>query len=158
MLNLFIFVFSYYCHAGTIKSPLPPALRPSQSGTALFVKTPYTASGSVGVFTYDIFEMLNRKFCGRIVVMFSNPFDFNLYHNWYGIGAFNNNKQCNAYLFNEMYYGMQNGFVRGNASGPSLSYEMNKSGPDGYYGPDLTIKAYMSDDCQPLIKVELCDK
>lgn len=148
----------YHCYAGTSKSPPPPALRPSESGTALFIKTEHTARGSVGVFTYDIFEMSNMKSHGRIAVMFSNPFDFNLYHNWYGIGAFNNNKQCNDYLFNEMYYGTQSGFVRGQASGPSLSYEMNKLGPDGYIGPDLTIKAYMSDDWQPLLKVELCDK
>ncbi|XP_038138031.1 DELTA-sagatoxin-Srs1a-like [Cyprinodon tularosa] len=117
------------------------------SGTALFEKTPNTACGSVGVFTYDILPGSNSQNKGRVAVMFSNPYDFNFYSNYYAIGVFSKDKKCDNDLYNEMYSGKEIDFVRGKASGPSLTY---KAG-------DLIIRASMSDSYQPILKLDICD-
>ncbi|XP_012711616.3 DELTA-stichotoxin-She4b [Fundulus heteroclitus] len=133
--------------SGHCESPLPPTLRPTETGTALFVKTPDTACGSVAVFTYNILEESNRYIFRRMAVMFSVPYDFNIYSNWYAVGVFNKDKLCDEDLYKEMYYGEEHSFVRGKASGPSLTY---KAGFD-------TIRVSMSDSYQPVLKVDLSD-
>uniref|UniRef100_A0A146TB79 DELTA-sagatoxin-Srs1a n=1 Tax=Fundulus heteroclitus TaxID=8078 RepID=A0A146TB79_FUNHE len=133
--------------SGNCESPLPPTLRPTETGTALFVKTPDTACGSVAVFTYNILQESNRYIFRRMAVMFSVPYDFNIYSNWYAVGVFNKDKLCDEDLYKEMYYGEEHSFVRGKASGPSLTY---KAGFD-------TIRVSMSDSYQPVLKVDLSD-
>ncbi|XP_012711615.1 DELTA-sagatoxin-Srs1a-like [Fundulus heteroclitus] len=133
--------------SGNCESPLPPTLRPTETGTALFVKTPHTACGSVAVFTYDILQESNRQDRGRLAVMFSVPYDFNIYSNWYAVGAFSKDKLCDEDLYREMYYASQRGFVRGKAKGPSLTHKAGH----------VTIRASMSDSYQPVLKVELSD-
>ncbi|KAM4717163.1 DELTA-sagatoxin-Srs1a-like [Anableps anableps] len=133
--------------SGNCECPLPPTLRPSESGTALFVKKSHTACGSVAVFTYDILQESTRQNRGRLAVMFSVPYDFNIYSNWYAVGAFSKDKLCDEELYREMYYASQRGFVRGKAKGPSLTHKAGH----------VTIRASMSDSYQPVLKVELCD-
>ncbi|XP_038138043.1 DELTA-sagatoxin-Srs1a-like [Cyprinodon tularosa] len=133
--------------SGNCESPLPPTLRPSESGTALFIKKTHAACGSVAVFTYDIVQASTKHNQGRLAVMFSNPYDFNMYSNWYAIGAFSKDKRCDEELYKEMYYGQQLGFVRGKVKGPSLTNKVGR----------LTIRASMSDSYQPVLKVELCN-
>ncbi|XP_041865078.1 DELTA-sagatoxin-Srs1a-like [Melanotaenia boesemani] len=136
-----------YIVSGTSSEPLPPALDPSESGSALFIKTAYTACGSVAVFTYDLVEISSMQFLGCVAVMFSVPYDFHFHSNWYGVGMFSKDIPCDANLFNLMYEGEETTFVRGRASGPSLVYR----------GNDVTIRATMSDSYQPVLKVDVCD-
>uniref|UniRef100_A0A3P9P821 Uncharacterized protein n=1 Tax=Poecilia reticulata TaxID=8081 RepID=A0A3P9P821_POERE len=117
------------------ESPLPPTLRPSESGSALFTKKVYTASGSSGVFTYDVVHESSKEYKGRLAVMFAVPYDFNIFYNWYAVGIFSKDKLCNDELYTEMYYGVQHCFIRGKAKGPSLTH---KEG-------GVTIRASMSD-------------
>ncbi|XP_028268218.1 DELTA-sagatoxin-Srs1a-like [Parambassis ranga] len=136
-----------HCVSGYNEAPLPPTLSPSETGSALFLSTPTTARGSVGVFTYDLQNPLNMQFYGKIAVMFSVPYDFNLYSNWYAVGMFDMDKHCDKHLYKEMYYNTELGFVRGKAKGPSLAHT----------GPNVTIRATMSDSYQPVLKVQVCN-
>ncbi|XP_017260010.1 DELTA-thalatoxin-Avl1a-like [Kryptolebias marmoratus] len=133
--------------SGNCEAPLPPTLRPSETGTALFIKKPHTACGSVAVFTYNILQNSNNQIRGKLAVMFSVPYDFNIYANWYAVGVFDMHKLCDEDLYKEMYYGSQRGFVRGKAKGPSLTHRAGHA----------TIRATMSDSYQPVLKVEVCD-
>ncbi|XP_067426472.1 DELTA-actitoxin-Aas1a-like [Thunnus thynnus] len=135
----------WYTYSGFCKTPFPPTLDPSKSGSALFIKTPQTASGSVGVFTYDLLNGSTNQNDGKIAVMFSNPFDFNLYSNSYAVGVFDMAKKCDCGLYKEMYYDAERKFVRGKAADGSLTHESKLN----------TITATMSDSYQPDIKVQV---
>lgn len=76
----------------------------------------------MAVFTYDILQTSTRENRSQLAVMFSVPNDCNLFSNWYSVGEFSKDKPCNKELYTEMLNGVQHGFVRGKASGPSLTY------------------------------------
>ncbi|XP_067332503.1 DELTA-sagatoxin-Srs1a-like isoform X1 [Channa argus] len=139
--------FSVHAVSGSCDKPLPPTLSPTESGSALFIKTPHTACGSVGVFTYDLHNKATATYDGRVAVMFSVPYDFNLYSNWYAVGVFGVEKHCDKHLYEAMYYNAERGFVRGKAKGPSLTHR----------GAVVTIRATMSDSYQPVLKVQVCN-
>lgn len=78
--------------------------------------------------------------------MVSNPYDFNLFSNWFAVVVFDMNKTCAYNLYKEMYYSSQRGFVRGQAKEFSLTFK----------GEPVTIRATMSDSYTPVIKVQVC--
>ncbi|XP_024658055.2 DELTA-sagatoxin-Srs1a [Maylandia zebra] len=133
--------------SGSCSSPLPPTLSPYENGNALFIKKPHTACGSVTVFTYDLQHVSTLQFNGRVAVMFSVPYDFNFYSNWYAVGVFDMDKACDQHLYDEMYNKSEQKFVRGKAKGPSLAYR----------GAYITVRATMSDTYQPILKVAICN-
>ena len=55
------------------------------------------ARGTVGVFTYTLSDG------NTIAVMWSVPFDYNLYSNWWNVLAFRGKKYANKELFDYMY-------------------------------------------------------
>uniref|UniRef100_A0A668S351 Uncharacterized protein n=1 Tax=Oreochromis aureus TaxID=47969 RepID=A0A668S351_OREAU len=134
---------SMHIVSGSCSSPLPPTLSPYENGNALFTKKPHTACGSVTVFTYDLQHVSTLQFNGRVAVMFSVPYDFNFYSNWYAVGVFDMDKACDQHLYDEMYNKSEQKFVRGKAKGPSLTYR----------GAYITVRATMSDTYQPILKV-----
>ncbi|KAF3700645.1 DELTA-actitoxin-Afr1a [Channa argus] len=136
-----------YTVSGSSEKSLPPTISVSSSGSALFAKTPHTACGSVGVFTYDLYQNSTKQNRGKMAVMFSNPYDFNMHSNWFAVGVFDMNKQCDCNLYNEMYYNEEKGFVRGEAKFGSLTYTSH----------GVTIRATMSDSYQPVINLQLSD-
>uniref|UniRef100_A0A3Q0T3Y0 DELTA-sagatoxin-Srs1a n=1 Tax=Amphilophus citrinellus TaxID=61819 RepID=A0A3Q0T3Y0_AMPCI len=131
--------------SGSCSSPLPPTLSPYENGNALFIKKPHTACGAVAVFTYELQHVSTLQFSGRVAVMFSVPYDFNFYSNWYAVGVFDMDKACDQHLFDEMYNKSEQRFVRGKAKGPSLAYR----------GSYVSIRATMSDSYQPVLKVAI---
>ncbi|XP_044188515.1 DELTA-sagatoxin-Srs1a-like [Thunnus albacares] len=137
----------WYTYSGFCETPFPPTLDPSESGSALFIKTPGAACGSVGVFTYNLLNGSTNLNDGKIAVMFSNPFDFNWYSNWYAVGVFDMATTCDYDLYYKMYYDVGEGFVRGKAADGTLIYESKL----------VTIKASMSDSYQPIIKMQVCE-
>ncbi|KAM7372618.1 hypothetical protein PAMP_009773 [Pampus punctatissimus] len=135
-----------YIESGGCTVPLSPFIAPSKSNIAQFSKTPHTACGSVGVFTYDLLKDTDQP-TQKIAVMFSVPYDFNMYSNWYAVGIFDESKQCDYDLYNDMYYNTEQSFVRRKASDPSLTYEDDP----------FTIMATMSDAYQPVIKLHVTE-
>lgn len=81
--------------------------------------------------------------------MFSVPYDYNMYKNWFAVGMYDQGKECNESLYKEMYYNKeQKGFIREEAHGNGITFE----------GKQLDIKATMSPMGRAIMKVELWDK
>ncbi|KAM3598144.1 uncharacterized protein V6R79_014162 [Siganus canaliculatus] len=138
---------SVFIESGICEESLPSSLGPSESGSALFKKTPHAAAGVVGVLTYNLKNASGELMEEKMAVMFSNPYDFNLYSNWFAVGFFDKNRVCDSSLYEEMYNGPQTTFVRGKAGDQSLTYK----------GQGATIKASMTDTYTPDITVEVSD-
>ncbi|CAL8391192.1 unnamed protein product [Arctogadus glacialis] len=98
--------------SGECISPLPPQIKKRSKASGNFTSTLLTARGSVGVFTYDLVHHQHKDYNAVLAVMFSVPFDYNLYSNWCGAGIFNRGTDCDNDLFDLMYYGSEMGFVR----------------------------------------------
>ncbi|KAJ4948175.1 hypothetical protein JOQ06_019712, partial [Pogonophryne albipinna] len=77
-----------YLYSGVCATPFPPTVAPGASGSAQFKKKPVLARGSIGVVTYDLLNNDTNQTAEEIAVMFHVPFDFNLYHNCYAVGLF----------------------------------------------------------------------
>ena len=89
--------------------------------SALFAKTPYSLKGTVGVLTYDLTGGIPDK---KMAVMFSLPFNFNFFDNWYAVGVFDSNTDCDYNLYYEMYYNESSSFERAKAKDtPNLIYK-----------------------------------
>ncbi|XP_030294125.1 bryoporin-like [Sparus aurata] len=132
--------------SGFCATPLPLKIKPSSSGRALFSKTGGTARGAVGVFTYDLYNKSKGQTAGRIAVMFSVPFDFNLYSSWYAVGVFEKSRACDYDLYYQMYNNTGNMFTR----------EIAGNGIERMNGP-VAITASMSISYQPILSLEVRD-
>uniref|UniRef100_A0A3B5AIW2 Uncharacterized protein n=1 Tax=Stegastes partitus TaxID=144197 RepID=A0A3B5AIW2_9TELE len=110
---------------------------------SLFKKTAHRATGAVGVFTYELDADCADKDVRKVAVMFSVPFDFNFYENWFAVGVFDKLRNCDHHLYEEMYYYTQSRFVRGSANGERLTHSDD----------DVNISATMTDTYQPTLAV-----
>ncbi|XP_026179921.1 DELTA-thalatoxin-Avl1a-like [Mastacembelus armatus] len=136
-----------YTYSGHCETEFPPVIGPSQSGSALFVKTPNTACGAVGVLTFDLYDESKHQSAGKMAIMFSNPYDFVQYSNMYAIGVFGMDVNCDYDLYYKMYNGAEDGFVRGEAKCGGLTYESSVA----------IVRATMSNSYQPVIQVVVCN-
>ncbi|GAA6229185.1 DELTA-stichotoxin-Hmg2b-like [Lates japonicus] len=138
-----------YLESGNCHSPPQPTVRPLKTEVCNFSKTSAKASGAVGILTYDLFERHSNRAAEKVAIMFSVPYDYNMYKNWFAVGIYNQDKECNEALYKEMYYNKeQQGFVRQESSGCGITYE----------GSKLDIKATMSPLGRAIMKVEVWDK
>uniref|UniRef100_A0A7N8YEC5 Uncharacterized protein n=1 Tax=Mastacembelus armatus TaxID=205130 RepID=A0A7N8YEC5_9TELE len=136
-----------YFESGGCVVPPSPFIDSSTSEMIHFCKTPHAPRGAVGVFTYELLHNDTNQHTEKIAVMYSVPYDFNLYSNWYAVGVFDKSKECDRDLYYNMYNNEDSSFIRGKASGPSLIYE----------GKHVTIRASMSDAYQPIMKLHVTD-
>ncbi|XP_029946464.1 bryoporin-like [Salarias fasciatus] len=131
--------------SGSSSSPFPPTIPAMSSGSGLFIKTPHAACGAVGVCTYDLEHNDTKRREEKLAVMYSVPYDFNLYSNWYAVGVLGARTPCDYDLYCQMYYKASRCFIRGKANGPALAHE----------GDRFTVLATMSDTYQPVMKVQI---
>ncbi|CAL8243558.1 unnamed protein product [Lota lota] len=131
---------SVHLISGDCSTQLNCEVKPGANNTAVFAKTALSLRGSVGVFTYDLFNT-NEK----MAVMFSVPFNFNFYENVFAVGVFSSNTVCDYDLYNTMYYKQPSGFVRGKAKDSVLTHE----------GKKVVIKASMSDSYRSTLRVNV---
>lgn len=129
-------------------NPPQPTLRSNKTELCSFTKDDNTASGAVGVLTYELFHMRNRQCNELIAVMFSVPYDYNVYKNWLGLGIYEHTCDCDEKLFKLMYYEEEKNFIRKEADGSGLKYA----------GKTVDLRATMSNEGKALIKLELYDK
>ncbi|KAM9336831.1 uncharacterized protein ABDE67_019859 [Symphorus nematophorus] len=138
-----------YMESGFVFSPPTPTLRTNLTEVCSFTKDDNTASGAVGVMTYELFDMKNRKCDGVMAVMFSVPFDYNFYQNWVAVGIFEPTRACDEKLYKYMYNDKGfTEFTRQKATGSGLKYS----------GERLDVRACMSDGGRAIMKLEVYDK
>merc|ERR1739838_543306 len=139
-----------YMESGFCFSPPQPTVRSTKTEVCSFTKDDNTASGAVGVMTYELFDMHNRHCNELIAVMFSVPFDYNFYKNWLGVGIFENTRACDKKLYEHMYEekkGFTN-FLRQEANGSGVAYK----------GRAVEVRACMSNEGRAIIKLEVYDR
>ncbi|KAM6957063.1 actinoporin-like protein [Aplochiton taeniatus] len=138
-----------YLDSGETYNPPQPTVRPLKTEVCTLSKTSAKATGSVGVMTYDLFERSRNDHIETLAIMFSVPWDYNLYKNWFAVGIYSKGRECDEALYKEMYYNKsQKGFVREESTGSGINY----------VGNFLDIKATMSPMGRAIMKVEVWDK
>ncbi|XP_034567655.1 actinoporin-like protein [Notolabrus celidotus] len=128
-----------------------PTVRPLRTEVCTFSKSSGKSTGSVGVLTYDLLEKSRVDFIETVAIMFSVPWDYNLYKNWFAVGLYAKGRECDEALFKEMYYEKkqkEHGFVREEATGSSINYVSKY----------MDIKATMGPLGKAIMKVEVWDK
>nr|XP_020479076.1 DELTA-sagatoxin-Srs1a-like [Monopterus albus]XP_020479077.1 DELTA-sagatoxin-Srs1a-like [Monopterus albus] len=136
-----------FIESGCCEVPLPPMLGPCSAASALFNKTTGAATGAIGVFTYDLFNADLNDYSHVMAVMFSVPYDRNLYSNWFAVGIFDRGNNCDYSLYDIMYNGSESNFVRTKADGSCISYE----------GDYVIVSASMSDSGEAVLRVDVND-
>ncbi|XP_008435409.1 DELTA-stichotoxin-Hmg2b-like [Poecilia reticulata] len=138
-----------FLDSGNVHSPPQPTVRPQKTEVCNFSKDTGKATGAVGVLTYELFGRSANSAKEIIAIMFSVPYDYNMYKNWVAVGIYNVGKECNESLYKEMYYNKeQKGFVRQESNGCGINFE----------GSNVNIKATMSPMGRAIMKVEIWDK
>ncbi|KAM3849255.1 uncharacterized protein ACN63O_021095 [Diretmus argenteus] len=138
-----------YMNNGFCFSPPQPTVRTNMTEVCSFTKDDNTASGAVGVMTYELFDMRSRHCNELIAVMFSVPFDYNFYKNWLGVGLFEHTRACDEKLYKHMYNEKNfTNFTRQEANGSGVVYA----------GRVVDLRATMSNEGKAIIKLELYDK
>ncbi|KAJ8364598.1 hypothetical protein SKAU_G00134290, partial [Synaphobranchus kaupii] len=138
-----------YMNSGYTFNPPQPTVRTTMTEVCSFSKKEDTASGSVGVLTYELFDMQKRHCNELIAVMFSVPFDYNFYKNWLGVGIFEHTRTCDEDLYKHMYYDKDmTNFTRAESTGSGLEYK----------GRVVDLRASMSNVGRSIIKLEVFDK
>ena len=115
-----------------------------ESHVCSFIKTRGAAAGSVGVLTYETKKVQGKNTEEVLAIMFSVPYDYNLYNNWFAVGIYGHGRTCDRGLFNDMYYNQGDRFVRRKA-GSDVNYEGNV----------FNVKAKMADVASTILTVEL---
>ncbi|KAG2468219.1 LGR6 protein, partial [Polypterus senegalus] len=90
-----------YCESGKLCIPPVPCLSPGEQEVCLFTKKTGTACGSVGVISYKLGG-------SRIAVLFSNPFDYNIYDMTIGLLVDDQDSKTNYEQYRQMYYKEKN--------------------------------------------------
>lgn len=84
-----------------------------------------------------------------MAIMFSVPFDYNLYKNQLAVGVFEQSCDCDEKLYDLMYDGQDcSNFIQSEKSGSGLEY----------LASNVDLRATMSSIGKAIIKMELYDK
>ncbi|XP_036449149.1 bryoporin-like [Colossoma macropomum] len=134
-----------YTFSGCCHHPPQPTIAQKTQEICSFSKISYTARGAVGVLTYQILQN-EEEHVGELAIMFSVPFDYNLYKNWFALGIFDADIPCDLNLFKRMYYDIDGPFTRAKGTGSIIKH---KDRP--------LVKGTMSAFGHSIIKVELWD-
>ena len=139
-----------YLDSGVEYTPPQPTIQAGRREGCGFAKTSDTACGSVGVMVYKITASSSNKEQVQecyMVMMWSVPFDYNLYDNWFAIGMKDYIAQdnINKSLWREMYYDDETWFQRKAAK---------KGRPCDITFGGIRIIATMSDVGNAVMKVE----
>ncbi|XP_030622885.1 bryoporin-like [Chanos chanos] len=138
----------FWMNSGYNSQPPSPTVDVNTTGVCAFSKTAGAATGAVGVLTYELFN--KKKQCSDkvIAIMFSVPYDCNLYDNWLAVGIFDCAQPCDDTLYNLMYYKSDSKFLRAKATDPSIVYTQES----------VEIRASMSNARTADVQVEIHDK
>ena len=88
----------FYIYSGKTED-IPLSVKKGEAGFASASKTEGTTTGSVGVLSYHI----EGTDC-RLAILWSVPYDYNLYENWFKISLVNKDTPIDKALYDDMYY------------------------------------------------------
>uniref|UniRef100_A0A8C6UG75 Uncharacterized protein n=1 Tax=Neogobius melanostomus TaxID=47308 RepID=A0A8C6UG75_9GOBI len=131
-----------FTESGHCDIPLPPMMGPCSMGSAMFSKTTGAAMGTVGVFTYDLYNPNYFDCNNMLAIMYSVPFDRILYSNWCAVGVFERGIECDYDLYNTMYNNSEYNFVRGKGDGSCVNFQ----------GGFLMVSASMSENEEAVLR------
>ena len=135
--------------SGFCYHPPQPTIRSAKTEVCSFTKDDNTATGAVGLLTYDLFHMRSLVCSQRMAIMFSVPYDYNLYKNRLAVGVVENSCACDKHLYDQMYDGKDlSNFTRSEANGSGLEYKASY----------VDLRATMSTIGNAIVKVDLYDK
>ncbi|XP_074519905.1 DELTA-actitoxin-Afr1e-like [Halichoeres trimaculatus] len=139
-----------YTESGHTHVPPGPTITPMKTEICNFSKTSAKTSGAVGLLSYDVVRLQGKpRVVGKLVIMYSVPYDQNAYANWVGLGIFSPEVEVNEDLYKKMYYDKEpQGFVRAKAGGSVLTYT----------GQYLDVMATMSPLGRAIMKVQIWEK
>ncbi|CAL8273289.1 unnamed protein product [Lota lota] len=138
-----------YMSSGFSYHPPQPTVRTGKTEVCSFDKDDNKATGAVGLLTYDLFHMHNRAAAHRAAIMFSVPFDHNLYKNKLAVGMVELSRACDKQLYEQMYGGKDLSMcASSDATGSGLEYKTAQ----------VELRATMSTMGKAIVKVELYDK
>ncbi|XP_041634338.1 bryoporin-like [Cheilinus undulatus] len=138
-----------YMSSGFSHHPPQPTIRPGVTDVCTFIKDDHTATGAVGLLTYDLFHMQSRVSSDRMAIMFSVPFDCNIYKNRLAVGVVEQSQACDKHLYDQMYEGKDlKNCTRSEKPGCGLVYRATY----------VDVRATMSTVGKAIVKVELYDK
>ncbi|XP_039979667.1 bryoporin-like [Xiphias gladius] len=144
LINPKVYMTSGFCH-----HPPQPTVRADKTEVCSFTKDDHTATGAVGLLTYDLFHIQSRVCSERMAIMFSVPFDYNLYKNRLAVGVVERSRACDKHLCDQMYDGKDlSNFTRSEANGSGLEFRAKY----------VDLRATMSTIGKAIVKVELHDK
>lgn len=131
-------------------SPPQPTVRTNKPEVCSFTKDDNTATGAVGILTYELFDMKTGHCDEVIAIMFSVPFDYKFYKNWMALGIFECTRKCDKELFDLMYEEEEDftNFQRRKGDGCGLLYR----------GRMVDLRGCMSSEGRATLKLELYDK
>ncbi|KAG7488330.1 hypothetical protein MATL_G00032670 [Megalops atlanticus] len=138
-----------YTHSGYCYNPPQPTVKEGIREICSFTKTTGTACGAVGVLTYDIANDC-RKTLKRLAIMFSVPFDYSYYENWFALGFFGTDRACDESLYKLMYNENDGTFTRTKALGTENSH----TSTDKKY----TLRGTMTPMAKAVLKVEVWEE
>lgn len=139
-----------YLESGETYNPPQPTVRPLMTEVCTFSKSSGVPTGSVGVLTYELLEKRATMLPETLAIMFSIPWDYDTYNNWFAVGIYKRGTKCDEGLYKQMYYEKkqaEHGFVREKANGSGISY----------VGSNLDIRATMNPLGKAIMKVEVWD-
>lgn len=138
-----------YMTSGFSQHPPQPTIRTTKTEVCSFTKDDNTATGAVGLLTYDLFHTQSRVCSERMAIMFSVPFDHNLYKNRLAVGVVEQTCACDKNLYDQMYGGKDlSKFTWSETNGGGLEYKATY----------VDLRATMSTVGKAIVKVELFDK
>lgn len=140
-----------HLESGETYNPPQPTVRHLMTECCTFTKSSSSATGATGVLTYDLYDNSRRASTEFLAIMFSVPWDYNLYKNWFAVGIYKQGRACDEALYKEMYYEKkqkEHGFVREEAIGSGINY----------VGNYVDVKATMNPLGSGIMKVEVWDK
>ncbi|KAJ8377134.1 hypothetical protein SKAU_G00077140 [Synaphobranchus kaupii] len=138
---IFGFTDSGYCY-NTPKPTVPQGV----TEVCAFGDTKGSLFGIEGVLTYDIVDDQNEGAVKRLALMFSVPYNYLFNDNWFALGFFDLDEECDEPLFNRMYR-KRGTFRREKASGSEIYFQCGK----------FTLRGTMSPVAKADIKVEFLD-
>ncbi|KAG7272456.1 hypothetical protein CRUP_031383 [Coryphaenoides rupestris] len=103
--------------SGCCEGAAAPDDQPPLRGQRSLQQEPRRGTGAVGVLTYNLFNYNANDYSHVLAVMFSVPYDRNLYSNWYAVGIFHRGTECDHDLYEAMYNGSEERFARAKADG-----------------------------------------